>query len=837
MKKKILIFVLTLLYNGMANAIEWFDGKQPVSYCIKTKTAPVVDIALQMFDSDMLQVTGLKPTALRNAQIEIYELDKASAHIIKNLSAKGIPTQRIVKEKDCFYLGVKNETIIIVGNNGRGCAYGILELSRNAGVSPWVWWGDVTPERKKYLSLADNYETCQSPSVEYRGIFLNDEDWTIRNWSGVGFDPSQPYGSIGPKVYKRIFELMLRLRANAIWPGMHTGTTAFFKVDGNREMADSCGIIVGSSHCEPLLRNNVDEWDESKRGAYNFITNRKEVENYWIERLKEVKGGEYFFTIGMRGIHDGDMQGVKTKKEKLEGLQAVIDCQRDLIKKHFDKNVEKVPQVFVPYKEVLNIYENGLQVPDDVTLMWCDDNYGYMTRLSDEEQQKRSGGAGVYYHLSYWGRPHDYMWLTTEQPGLIYNEMKQAYDHNARKLWIVNVHDPKVAAYQLELFLDMAWNINSISYDGISNHLKQWLQMQFGNSIGSMLLPQMQEYYRLCGIRRPEFMGWSQVELDRKRYPRGRSQVTDTEFTSAFGNETNRYLEDYRNIVDSIEQIGTKVPAHLKDAYFAAIKYPVYCASLMATKMLEAQKARSLCMGQMDNYVNSRHDALLTAASRSLKAYYDIRTLTEYYNNVMANGKWKGNMNFMPRDLNVFNGPILPIVPTEKEIEKYATKDKAHYPIKSDGAIAINAAEYSSATTNVKTIDMLGHSMKAVSIPKNGSISFDINIQSDLNGMLYTATIPTQANDKGDIRYKVTITSEDGKSVSEEYSLKEPFRSDRWKENVMRGQALRTMPINLKAGKHTITITALDEHILIDQLMLDNKTNRKFYVIPTKIRY
>lgn len=825
------LLLLSFLATGMqASAIKWYDGTNAVSYTLKTKCAPVVDIALEMFRSDMAAVTGKQATAEKNADISIYEMDRMSSGDIKSLKVLGIPTDSIRKKMDAFFLGVRKGKIIIVGNNGRGTAYGILELSRKAGVSPWIWWGDVVPERMSKLTLDDDFETLQSPSVAYRGIFLNDEDWTTRRWASETLDKGSKYGDIGPKTYKKIFQLMLRLRANALWPGMHPGTTAFFKVPGNREIADSCGILVGASHCEPLLRNNVDEWDEKVRGRYNFITNREQVENYWAERLKEVKGGEYLFTIGMRGIHDGSMEGVKTKQEKLEGLQAVIDSQRELIKKHFRKDVENVPQVFIPYKEVLEIYESGLKVPDDVMLMWCDDNYGYMTRLSDTEQQKRKGGAGVYYHLSYWGRPHDYMWLTTEQPGLIYSEMRQAYDHNARNLWIVNVHDPKVAAYDLEFFLDMAWNINGIRPDNIQEHLNKWLTTQFGKQAAEVLTPAMTEYYRLCGIRRPEFMGWTQVELDKTKYPRGRSQVIDTEFTNAFGDELNRYLEDYRNIVSTIEKAEKMIRPELKDAYFAAVKYPVMAAAAMAEKMLEAQKARSMALGQCDATLLSRHDKLMTSASRSLAAYYRIRSLTDYYNNIMAGGKWKGDMDFMPRDLNVFNSPILPVAPTKEEMERYATPDNRHYPIATDGCIIRNACDYTSSTSTVTPIQMLGHSMNAVSLPKGQSLSYDIKLEKPFNGVLLTALIPTQANDKGDIRYSVTI--DQGKP--EVYSLKEPYRSDRWKTNVMRGQTLRTLDVNLSEGSHTITITALDDHIIIDQWMLDTQKNRKFYVFPVK---
>ena len=187
-------------------------------------------------------------------------------------------------------------------------------------------------------------------------------------------------------------------------------------VEGAKEAADSCGIVIGTSHCEPMMRNNVGEWDAKARGAYNYIINKEGVKNYWTERLKEAGRYENIYTIGMRGIHDGAMEGVgKSLDDQTAALQQVIDDQRVMLGKYVNKNVERIPQQFVPYKEVLQVMENGLVVPDDVMLTWCDDNYGYMTRLSDSLQQKRKGGAGVYYHLSYWGRPHDYLWLSTDR--------------------------------------------------------------------------------------------------------------------------------------------------------------------------------------------------------------------------------------------------------------------------------------------------------------------------------------------------------------------------------------------------------------------------------------
>ena len=640
------VFILNVFAVSASNFI-WYDGQQAISYNVPRNTSPVVNIALDMFAEDMKLVTGLHPKQVpsKHAAIRIIQLDKADNRTQKDLHVAGIPVNDLIRKQDAFYIAVTDNSpkqqLLIVGSNGRGTAYGILELSRMAGVSPWVWWGDVTPRKQTQLTVASDFKSMQSPSVKYRGIFLNDEDWSLQPWSWKTFEPGNPTGRIGARTYKEIFKLLLRLRANAIWPGMHGITTPFYLVPGAKEAADSCGIAIGTSHCEPLMRNNVGEWKVKERGAYNYITNRNSVQAYWTERLKEVNRYENMYTIGMRGIHDGHMEGVKTMKEKVNALQQVINDQRSLLSQYVNRDVTKIPQVFVPYKEVLDIMENGLEVPEDITLMWCDDNYGYMTRLSDEMQQQRSGGSGVYYHLSYWGRPHDYMWLCTTQPGLIYNEMKQAYDHNAREVWIVNVHDLKPAAYDLELFLDMAWDINSVTGTTLNNHLEAWLCREFGSQAGKKLLPAMLEYYRLCGIRKPEHMGWTQVELsNRKVHPRGRSQVINTEFSlTEFGGELDRYLESYEKVKTTVTEAEKLVTPDRKDAFYSHIKYQVFGASAMATKMLEAQRARSYSMGQCDEALWKRKDAMLTACAKSQNAYQEIRRLTDYYNNKMAGGK------------------------------------------------------------------------------------------------------------------------------------------------------------------------------------------------------
>lgn len=817
-----------------ANDVVWYDGAHAVSYSVDKQVSPVVATAIGMFQDDMQAVTGRKAYAVnsKTSTIIIKQLDACNAASRKQLQSAGIDTEQLATLCDGFAIAVKDGKIYVAGSNDRGTAYGLLELSRMAGVSPWIWWGDVIPARQERLTISDGFSTMQGASVEYRGIFINDEDWSLRQWSTHNYDKSEPKG-IGAKTYKRIFQLLLRLRANAVWPAMHEGTKAFFKTEGAKAVADSCGMVIGTSHCEPLLRNNVDEWNIKERGRFNYITNREAVQQYWTERLQEVKRSQNnMFTIGMRGIHDGSMEGVRTMDEKHEALQQVIDDQQTLIAKNIGDPTKQM-QVFVPYKEVLEIYERGLQVPDYVTLMWCDDNYGYLTRLSNEREQLRSGGGGVYYHLSYWGRPHDYLWLTTTQPGLIYHEMRRAYDHNVRKLWIANVHDPKLAGYQLELFLDMAWNIGCVNGSTLPNHYRQWLCRQFGTEAGELLTDAMQEFQRLCGERRPEFMGWNQVELDKRYYHRGLSPVTDTQLsTTEFGNELDRYLDRYDAVCDIVGRAETMIRPELKDAYFAAIKYPIFAAANHARKMLGAQIARGNASKDLD--------LMNMACAKSQKAYWEVRELTRYYNKEMAGGKWDGLMDMRPRDLPVFAAPSLPVLLTEQEAEDWLartpmtlmlnTLQTLRHPIKTDGAIARNACQYTTATDGTETIKMLGHSMNAVSIPKDGSLTFAFEAEQEGNATLYTALIPTQPTDGKDLRYAVSI---DGGEETV-YSLKETFRSEGWKQNVLRCQTVRTADIQLTKGNHTLTIRAIDDNIVVDQWMIDYKKDRKFYLFPIR---
>lgn len=544
-----------------------------------------------------------------------------------------IPTDGLKGEWETFRVSVETvkgrKVMVVAGSDKRGTAYGLLELSRLMGVSPWKWWADVVPERKSSVTVSDSYCNRQAPSVQFRGIFLNDEENFVK-WSRQTFEKDTPdKGAVGPKTYEKVFRLLLRLRANCVWPAMHKCSTPFFTMPGNREMAQRYGIVMGTSHCEPMMRAAL-EWDEKKQGALNYVTNRDKILDYWESRVREVADGDNIYTIGMRGVHDLPLQGASTTEGKIKIVEQAFNDQRELLRKYVDKDVAQVAQVFVPYKEVLGLYNNGLRVPDDVTLMWCNDNFGYLTHLSDSAEQKRSGGSGVYYHISYWGRPNGYLTLCTQSPALIYNQMRRAYDANARKIWIVNVGDLKPGEFDTEFFLNLAWDINSVSPTGIPDIMARWYAGIFGEKAGTEAAKVMEEYYRLAFERKPEHMGWNRVE--EPGYAKGIMPVRDCEFNPfENGDEVLQRMRAYDSIEAEARRIQTSIVPRLRDAFSELVLTPVAMARGMNNKWLAAKK----------NHLLAKHNLPAANDYGRLSAQYtrEVQAACAAYNKLQG-GKW-----------------------------------------------------------------------------------------------------------------------------------------------------------------------------------------------------
>lgn len=580
MKKYILTLFVCIIAQFLWAQFKISTGN-PINVACNPKEKNVVWQALELFKRDYRNVFSDSVRISESQGNIIVATMGKNNHLMTSLQ---VDLSSLEGKKQGFMIKVlPNNKLLVVGSDRHGTAYGIMELSRMIGVSPWEWWADVTPRKRDFFELPKDFEMIQSPSVEYRGIFINDEDWGLMQWSSLNYEPWHKPGRIGPRTNERIFELMLRLRANYYWPAMHECTEPFFLTKGNREMAEKYGIYIGGSHCEPMASSTAVEWHRRGKGEYDYVNNPNEVYKFWEERVKEVSKQDILYTIGMRGVHDGQMNGAKTIEEQRKVLERVLVVQRTLLQKYVNPDITKVPQVFIPYKEVLDIYNSGLQVPEDVTLMWCDDNYGYIRHFPTAEERARKGGNGVYYHVSYWGRPHDYLWLGTFSPYLLFQQMKLAYDRGIQKMWILNVGDIKPAEYQIELFLDMAWDIEKVAKGGVGTHLESFLKREFGESIGKTLCPVMNEHYRLAYIRKPEFMGNTRVE--EYRNSEYYQTVKDLPWSSAY---LKQRVEDYNELSDKVQMIDSQIPDNRKDAFFQLVKYPVQGAAEMNKKMIFA---------------------------------------------------------------------------------------------------------------------------------------------------------------------------------------------------------------------------------------------------------
>ena len=748
---------------------------RPVAIACSGSEAPVVRTSLDLLSRDLQTV--LSATA---------HIDTNTGNIIvgtigqsKLIEQAGIDISALKNKKQAFMLAVSEDgKLVVAGSDSHGTAYGILEISRLLGVSPWEWWADVTPEKKEMFRLSSNFRELQSPSVEYRGIFINDEDWGLMPWSNKTYEPSDVKGEIGPRTNERIFELLLRLRANTYWPAMHECTLPFFLTKGNREAAKKYGIFIGASHCEPMACNAAGEWKIRGKGAYDYVNNSPAVYQFWENRVKEVAGQEILYTLGMRGVHDGKMQGAKTVEEQKAVLNRVFVDQRGLLEKYVNKDVTQVPQVFIPYKEVLDIYHAGLQVPEDVTLMWCDDNYGYIRHFPTAEERARKGGNGVYYHVSYWGRPHDHLWLSTMSPSLIYQQMKQAYDQGIQKMWILNVGDIKPAEYQIELFMDMAWNLDKVSSEGVTAHLKHWLERELGTSCAKTILPVMQEHYRLAHIRKPEFMGNTREEEKNPVY----RVVKDLPWSER---EINERLNAYSELSETVEKAASKVPAGRQSAYFELVKYPVQAATQMNRKLLYAQLAR--------------HDK--EDWEKSDAAYDSIAALTQHYNS-LENGKWNRMMDFKPRKLPVFN-----------RVERNA----ATAPMTADRKAACQWNGAEAKKGNAIVCEGLGYEGKAAEIRKGDALTFSFgNLKTD-SVEVDIRLLPNHPVHGDKLRFSVSLDGAEPEVIA--YETK--GRSEEWKENVLRNQAIRKIVLPVTGKKsHQLVIKALDEGVILDQVML-----------------
>lgn len=532
--------------------------------------------------------------------------------------------------------------ILIFGADPRGAVWGVVDLTREMGVSAWEWWADVQTRPVARIDVSAAASFSRPPSVKYRGFFINAS--FFRDWART-HEPEA--GGIGPKTYARVFELMWRLKANLIWPGMNSTDPPFNLKPENYEVAADYAVIRGSSHVEMLLRDNAVEWNEKTMGAYNWRTNKERLTDYWRGAVEQWGKYDNLYTVGMRGVDDFPMEGADSAAKMGDILHDVIQAQRKILSATLGKPAERIPQAFTPYKEVTAAYNTGrIQLPDDVTIIWPDDNYGYLLRLNDAHERERAGGSGVYYHATFWGAPGNYLLLPSTDPNLMWEEMRRAYHGNARSVWMLNAGNIKPVEYLLDFYLALAFDIDRFAQPGSARaYMEQWAVQNFGAQQGDKVADVMWRYYKLAFGRNPEFMAFNTT------FPMTPVQQTRFSLTD-FGDENARRADAYKTLMAEARELEALLPADRKSAFYELVGYPVAVAGNM--------NLRQLAMDKSIAYGMQRRASANAYAQASRRAHEAILSNVRRYGEEIEGGKWRYISNSYPQSLTNYLPPAIP---------------------------------------------------------------------------------------------------------------------------------------------------------------------------------
>lgn len=622
--KIVLYFFLCclLIQNSAAQIIVSAERKsnaaidfRKVHIWVDPTESPTVWKVASLFSEDIDKVLTVKPTIdstrSKSENVIVIGTIQQSSFIRELIAKKKIDSAGLNNTWEGFriqmvehpFVGV-DKAIVIIGSDRRGAAFGTLELSKQMGVSPWNWWADVPVKKTHQLFVQVLKPVYDAPKVQYRGIFINDEAPALSGWVEAKF------GKFNHDFYGKVFELLLRLKANYIWPAMWG--RSFYDDDSiNIKTADTFGIVIGTSHHEPLMRAH-DEWRRYGKGKWDYASNATVLEDFWTKGMERATN-EKVVTIGMRGDGDEPMsQGTATAL-----LENIVAKQRQIIEKVTHRPASETPQLWALYKEVQDYYDKGMRVPDDVTLLLCDDNWGNIRRLPDLKAAARKGGYGIYYHFDYVGDPRNYKWINTNPLPRIWEQMHLAWEYNARKIWIVNVGDIKPMEFPTSFFLDYAWNPEKINQDNLTQYTIAWAAQQFGVPYAKDIAFLLEKYAQYNSRRKPEL-------LDQKTY----SLDNYDEFAKVTG--------EYISLKEKAESINSLLPENQRDAYFQLVLHPIM-AMCNLYKMYYYTALNYRAYDNRDAWCNSYAD--------SVKQLYINDSLLSKRYNELNNGKWDHMMD------------------------------------------------------------------------------------------------------------------------------------------------------------------------------------------------
>ena len=517
--------------------------------------------------------------------------------------------------------------LVIAGSDPRGTIFGVYDVSERIGVSPWYWWADVPVRRSERLFVAPGRWVRREPAVRYRGIFINDEAPALSGWT------KEKFGGFNSKFYAHVFELLLRLRANFLWPAMW-GNAIADDDPASPALANEYGIVLGTSHHEPMMRAH-DEWRRYGQGPWNYATNAEALRAFWAEGIRRVGDFENIVTLAMRGDGDEPM----SREANVALLETIVADQRAMLAQ--DPRWKDAPQVWALYKEVQEYYEKGMRVPDDVTLLWCDDNWGNIRRLPTPEERNRPGGAGVYYHFDYVGGPRSYKWINTYPIPKIGEQMHLAWRYGATRLWIVNVGDIKPMEFPISFFLEYAWDPAAWPLERMHEYAKVWAERVFGPEHATEIGELLAGYTRFNSRRKPEMLEPATYSLVNYR-------------------EAKTVLREYQLLRVRAEKLHAKLPDDAKAAFFQLVLHPVKASALMhelyvgvGLNRLHAAQGRATA---------NRFAELARETFRK-----DAALTSEYH--ALLGGKWNHMMDQTHIGYTFWNQPSLNAMPGVQEVQ------------------------------------------------------------------------------------------------------------------------------------------------------------------------
>ena len=803
----------------------------------------------QKFQEDIERVTNMKPSIISN------EIPSNGTAIIVGTIGNSSLIDQLIEEKklevslikgkwETFLIQtIKNpfegveEALVIVGSDKRGTIYGMFDVSYEIGVSPHHFWADVPSKKKENVFITRGSYTKGSPKVKYRGIFINDEAPALSGWA------FEKFGGFNAEFYDHVFEYILRMKGNYLWPSMW-GRMFYENDPQNPILANEYGIVMGTSHHEPLTRAHA-EWQRFGKGEWNYNTNPEGLRKFWTEGMERRGNTETIVTVGMRGDGDEAMsEGTAT-----ELLETIVKDQRKIIEDVTGKPAEETPQMWALYKEVQDYYDQGMQVPDDVTLLLCDDNWGNIRKLPALDAKPRKGGYGIYYHYDYVGGPRNYKWINTTQIERVWEQMHLAYEHNADRVWIVNVGDIKPMEFPIEFFLDYAWDPEKWNADNLQDYYTEWAEKQFGSQFAEDIADMLRKYTKYNARRKPELLNIPVYNL--------------TNF-----NEAEKIVEDYNLLAKKAKDLKQKLPRDYHDAFYQLVEHPIIASANLNELYLATEKNKL--------YATQGKVIANTYAKKVKELFVKDSLMTKYYHEELANGKWNHMMsqthigydNWQQPRFNVMPETILVDENTEIEVadEKTLASIDLETPsdakgfIENSGYISMEAHHFSSKTEpesfQWKVVENLGKSGSSViSLPiKKGRVvlnedspklSYNVHFQNKGKVKVHAYFSPTiNYSTREGMYYGLSFDNEMPTQVNYDtdplifnYNGKVPSN---WQNNVSDNIKVITTEFEInKTGNHILNYYRVDEGLVLQKIVIETEEKKipKTYLGPPESKY